>query len=131
MDHKYKSLLQNIPTRHLINEVQSGRIRFQLENFKRLELFNYFIIGELSTIKSALDAGDGLGYFDRKFAWHTISLVRVRHFFYANALFILSKNLLRQREFVFFTRATLFDPTLLKCSKPCPNLHSFPIPVAV
>ncbi|GLH09406.1 Chemosensory protein [Gryllus bimaculatus] len=74
MDHKYKSLLQNIPTRHLINEVQSGRIRYQLENFKRLELFNYFIIGDLKTIKTALDAGDGLESFDRKFAWHTISL---------------------------------------------------------
>lgn len=74
MDHKYKSLLQNIPTRHVISAVEDSRsIKKQLTRMRDLDVVNFFILGRLSTIKVVLDAANINKYFGRKFAWHAIT----------------------------------------------------------
>ncbi|XP_063241815.1 ionotropic receptor 25a [Bacillus rossius redtenbacheri] len=75
MDHKYKSLLQNMPTRHVI--VKAGEnlgIKEQLAKLRGLDLFNFFVIGRLSTIKTVLDFANINKFFATHFAWHAITL---------------------------------------------------------
>ncbi|XP_050348568.1 ionotropic receptor 25a isoform X2 [Nymphalis io] len=77
MDHKYKSLLQNIPTRHVITPVKSfskDEIKTQLRSLRELDIVNFFIIGSLRTIKNVLDAANENQYFGRKTAWFALSL---------------------------------------------------------
>ncbi|XP_056631910.1 ionotropic receptor 25a [Diorhabda sublineata] len=74
MDHKYKSLLQNVATRHIITPIKNGNeVVDQLSQLRKLDLLNYFILGSLTNIKRVLDAADSLNYFNRKFAWHAIT----------------------------------------------------------
>ncbi|KAL1116158.1 hypothetical protein AAG570_005653 [Ranatra chinensis] len=74
MDHKYKSLLLNIPTRHIISPIEGDKgVKQQLTKFRDLDIFNYFILGRLSTIKIVLDSANMNKYFGRKFAWHAIT----------------------------------------------------------
>ena len=75
MDHKYKSLLQNIPTRHMIVKADLKSSKSQLEKLRSRDIFNYFIVGRLTTIKKVLSAAEMNKYFDRQFAWHGITLV--------------------------------------------------------
>jgi ionotropic glutamate receptor len=75
IDHKYKSLLQNIPTRHMIVKVSQENGAGQLANLRGKDIFNYFIIGRLSTIKQVLDSAEENGYFQRQFAWYGITAV--------------------------------------------------------
>jgi len=77
MDHKYKSLLQNIPTRHLITAVDEKELKKQLTKMKDLDVVNFFILGRLQTLKNVLDAATALKYFNKKFAWFTITQVRM------------------------------------------------------
>ncbi|XP_021939210.1 ionotropic receptor 25a isoform X4 [Zootermopsis nevadensis] len=74
MNHKYKSLLQNLPTRHMIVEADEGNGEAQLKRLRERDIFNYFILGRLSTIVSVLDSAEKCGFFDRQFAWHGITL---------------------------------------------------------
>ncbi|KAL0830384.1 hypothetical protein ABMA28_002566 [Loxostege sticticalis] len=77
MDHKYKSLLQNIPTRHVITPVKSynkDEIKTQLRSLRELDIVNFFVVGSLRTIKNVLDAADENQYFGRKTAWFALSL---------------------------------------------------------
>nr|QZH55075.1 ionotropic receptor 25a [Achelura yunnanensis] len=77
MDHKYKSLLQNIPTRHVITPVKSynkDEIKAQLRSLRELDIVNFFIVGNLRTIKNVLEAADENQYFGRKTAWFALSL---------------------------------------------------------
>ncbi|CAH0399704.1 unnamed protein product [Chilo suppressalis] len=77
MDHKYKSLLQNIPTRHVITPVKSfnkDEIKTQLRSLRELDIVNFFVVGSLRTIKNVLDAADDNQYFGRKTAWFALSL---------------------------------------------------------
>nr|AXY87920.1 ionotropic receptor 25a.3 [Subpsaltria yangi] len=74
LEHKYKSLLQNIPTRHIIAEVEDVRsVKHQLTRFRDLDIVNYFILGRLSTIKTILDNANINKFFGKKFAWHAIT----------------------------------------------------------
>lgn len=61
MDHKYKSLLQNIQTRHVITAVADGESARadQIERLRNLDINNFFILGSLKTI------GQVLGKFKR------------------------------------------------------------------
>lgn len=73
MDHKYKSLLQNIPTRHVITAIGAPADRTQqIEKLRNLDINNFFILGSLTSIKSVLEAAKP-EYFDRNFAWHAIT----------------------------------------------------------
>lgn len=76
MDHKYKSLLQNIPTRHIIAQIEDvSTIQPQLTRFRDLDIVNYFVLGKLSTVKTLLDSANANKFFGRKFAWHIITQV--------------------------------------------------------
>lgn len=76
MDHKYKSLLQNIPTRHIIAQIEDGRsIQKQLTRFRDLDIVNYFVLAKLGTAKVLLDNASTNKFFGRKFAWHVITQV--------------------------------------------------------
>ena len=55
MDHKYKALLQNAATRHVITAIASERDRSdQIEKLRNLDINNFFILGTLQSIKSVL-----------------------------------------------------------------------------
>ncbi|XP_034234147.1 ionotropic receptor 25a isoform X1 [Thrips palmi] len=74
MDHKYKSLLQNVPTRHLIAAVEDVRnVKRQLTRLRELDIVNFFVLGRLATLKNVLDAANANKYFGRKFAWFAIT----------------------------------------------------------
>lgn len=75
MDHKYKSLLRNLPTRHIIVRVNETSIKEQLVRLRNLEIVNFFILGNITTIKNVLEMANINKYFDRKFAWHVITQV--------------------------------------------------------
>ncbi|KAE8742923.1 Ionotropic receptor 25a [Frankliniella occidentalis] len=74
MDHKYKSLLQNVPTRHLIAAVEEPRsLKRQLNRLRDLDIVNFFVLGRLNTLKNVLDAANANKFFGRKFAWFAIT----------------------------------------------------------
>jgi glutamate receptor, ionotropic, invertebrate len=55
VDHKYKALLQNIPTRHVITAIAADKDRAeQLVKLRNLDINNYFILGTLESIKKVL-----------------------------------------------------------------------------
>lgn len=55
MDHKYKALLQNIPTRHVITAIAAHTERAaQIEKLRNLDINNFFILGSLTSIKEVL-----------------------------------------------------------------------------
>ncbi|XP_008183092.2 ionotropic receptor 25a [Acyrthosiphon pisum] len=74
MDHKYKSLLQNIPTRHIIAAIDdTTSIKLHLTRFRDVDIVNFFVLGKLSIIKSVLDHANSNKLFGRKYAWHVIT----------------------------------------------------------
>jgi hypothetical protein len=75
MDHKYKSLLQNIPTRHMIVKADLKDGKAQLKRLRERDIFNYFILGRIATIKNVLDSAEENGFFERQFAWHGVTSV--------------------------------------------------------
>jgi glutamate receptor, ionotropic, invertebrate len=55
VDHKYKALLQNIPTRHVITAIaKDGDREEQLVKLRNLDINNYFILGTVESIKKVL-----------------------------------------------------------------------------
>lgn len=56
VDHKYKALLQNIPTRHVITAIAANdkERAEQLVKLRNLDINNYFILGTLESIKKVL-----------------------------------------------------------------------------
>ena len=56
VDHKYKALLQNIPTRHVITAIAQGdkERADQLTKLRNLDINNYFILGTLDSVKKVL-----------------------------------------------------------------------------
>lgn len=55
VDHKYKALLQNIPTRHVITAIANDKERAeQLVKLRNLDINNYFILGTVESISKVL-----------------------------------------------------------------------------
>lgn len=55
MDHKYKALLQNIPTRHVITAIAKPADRpQQITKLRNLDINNFFILGSLQSIRDVL-----------------------------------------------------------------------------
>lgn len=75
MDHKYKSLLLNVPTRHVINEAsqQVMEMRAQLPRLRDLDIVNYFILGDENTIDIALEAAEALNFTGKKYGWFLLT----------------------------------------------------------
>lgn len=82
MYHKYKSLLQNMPTRHLLTKVEKERsaIRKQIDRLVHVDIVNFFIAATPNEISSVLAESsdptmkDG-PYFSDEYAWYSMSLV--------------------------------------------------------
>ncbi|XP_032686225.1 ionotropic receptor 25a [Odontomachus brunneus] len=76
MDHKYKSLLLNVPTRHVINEIATSLdgIRIQLSALRDLDVVNYFMLGAGEAINMLLNCGEALSFIGAKYGWFIISL---------------------------------------------------------
>lgn len=76
MDHKYKSLLQNIPTRHIIAAIDdTTSIKLHLTRFRDVDIVNFFVLAKLSVVKSVLDHANSNKLFGKKYAWHVITQV--------------------------------------------------------
>lgn len=75
MDHKYKSLLQNMPTRHIIHVIDptDADVEKQLDRLVHVDIFNFFVISKPNNIVKVLNAAHRKGLFNRKYAWYTIS----------------------------------------------------------
>jgi hypothetical protein len=95
MGHKYKSLLQNIPARHIIAPI-SANIREQLERLREVDVNNFFVLGRLSSIKDVLEVANNADFFTRKFAWHALTQVR-GHQSIPNRTFSRENNFTGQR----------------------------------
>lgn len=55
MDHKFKSLLQNIATRHVITAIAKKEDRKeQIEKLRNLDINNFFIVGAIQSIQEVL-----------------------------------------------------------------------------
>lgn len=55
MDHKFKSLLQNIATRHVITAIAKKDDRKdQIEKLRNLDINNFFILGAVQSIQEVL-----------------------------------------------------------------------------
>ncbi|XP_012259587.2 ionotropic receptor 25a-like [Athalia rosae] len=76
MDHKYKSLLQNVPVRHVIVKAKEAgsQMTKQLSRLRNLDIVNFFVLGGSETLRAALDAAQALNFTGRKFAWHGLTL---------------------------------------------------------
>lgn len=73
MDHKYKALLQNIPTRHVITAIgKTNELSDQLDKLRNLDINNFFILGSLNSIKAVL----GKSY--------TVELIKIEYVNFGN-----------------------------------------------
>nr|XP_053649967.1 ionotropic receptor 25a-like [Cherax quadricarinatus] len=75
MEHKYKSLLQNLPCRHIMIMVEStdNKVRQQTKRLKDADIVNFFAVGSQKTISKVLDAATANDMFGRKYAWYALS----------------------------------------------------------
>jgi len=71
MDHQYKSLLLNMPVRHIINKVKTSDsdLKMQLSRLEQMDIKNYFILGSSETIKSVYMVANELKMYGEKYAW--------------------------------------------------------------
>jgi len=84
MYHKYKALLQNMPTRHLLTkkETNIAALRKQINRLVHVDIVNFFIAASPEEISEVLAAAsdptmeDG-PYFSDEFAWYSMSMVRL------------------------------------------------------
>jgi len=71
MDHQYKSLLLNMPVRHIINKVKttSMDLKKQLMRLEEMDIKNYFILGSSETLMNVYKAANELKMYGEKYAW--------------------------------------------------------------
>lgn len=76
MDHKYKSLLVNVPTRHVIVKAKNTKkhIDEQLTRIRSLDLVNFFILSNDKVLTSILDDAEAKNYTNKKYGWYGFSL---------------------------------------------------------
>lgn len=76
MNHKYKSLLLNVPTRHVINPLlsSSDEVKEQLMKLRDLDVVNYFLLGDGNSVNTLLEAGESLSFTGRKYGWFVVTL---------------------------------------------------------
>ncbi|XP_066596755.1 ionotropic receptor 25a [Prorops nasuta] len=76
MEHKYKSLFLNIPTRHMISRVGQTveDVKSQLSRFRDLDIVNFFVFGDKLTLSRSLEAAKYLNFTGRKYGWFALTL---------------------------------------------------------
>ncbi|XP_063876417.1 ionotropic receptor 25a-like isoform X2 [Scylla paramamosain] len=75
MDHKYKSLLLNLPCRHILTKAEQTEmdLRKQTKRLMDADIVNYFAVGTQKTISRILDAATANSMFGRKYSWYALS----------------------------------------------------------
>ncbi|KAK9293469.1 hypothetical protein QLX08_011592 [Tetragonisca angustula] len=75
MDHKYKSLLLNVATRHVINEIdlETAEMKAQLSTLRDLDIVNYFVLGDENVINAALEIAEASNFTGKKFGWFLLT----------------------------------------------------------
>ncbi|KAA0197271.1 Ionotropic receptor 25a [Hyalella azteca] len=75
MDHKYKSLLENLPCRHIITRAADtdAALRAQLTRLKEALLVYYFVVGSQDTIRKVLEAANAMQLFGKKYSWYAVT----------------------------------------------------------
>ena len=74
MELKYGTLLINIPTRHIIQKVHDD-IDSQLMKLTKIELTNFFVLGNQKTIDMVLSTASKLNIMGaNKYAWYVMTL---------------------------------------------------------
>jgi len=71
LNHKYRSLLLNLPVRHIIKPIETSMagLKKQLMRLETVDIHNYFILGSISSIKSVYEAATALKMYGEKYAW--------------------------------------------------------------
>ena len=79
MNYKYRSLLMNIPVRHLINKMKMDSMEQekQLKMMTDIDLNNIFLLGKKSMIEQYLKAANKLKMHGIKYSWFAMSKVRI------------------------------------------------------
>ncbi len=71
MDYKYRSLLLNVPTRHLLNRMKEGddNIKEHLKLMDRIDLNNIYLLGKPEKAAQYLSTASSLGFTGKKWSW--------------------------------------------------------------
>ena len=79
MNYKYRSLLMNIPVRHLINKMKMDSMEQekQLKMMTDIDLNNIFLLGKKSMIEQYLRVANKLKMHGIKYSWFAMSKVRI------------------------------------------------------
>ncbi|KAK9884539.1 hypothetical protein WA026_007380 [Henosepilachna vigintioctopunctata] len=73
MEHKYKSLFQNIATRNVITSLNEAILSVQIQQLMALDLVNFFILGRIKTLNTILNYASEIDILKKKYAWHFIT----------------------------------------------------------
>lgn len=76
MDHKYKSLLLNVPTRHVMVDIEETleKATDQITRLRDLDIVHFFILGNEETISMALEVAETMNYTGKFYSWYMITL---------------------------------------------------------
>ncbi|XP_014218148.1 ionotropic receptor 25a-like [Copidosoma floridanum] len=76
MDHKYKSLLLNVATRHVMVPAKAPGIALerQITMLRNLDIVNFFILGSDGLISAALQAVNKLDFVGNKYGMFAVSM---------------------------------------------------------
>jgi len=71
MDHHYKSLLLNMPVRHIINKLKtsSSDLKQQLIRLDTMKIKNFFILGSPDSLMKVYKTANELKFYGEKYAW--------------------------------------------------------------
>ena len=77
MDYKYRTLLQNVPVRHLINKMKNDPedIKKQLKRLVDVDLNNIFLLSSVKNAERYLDIANALNMNTKKTQWFFFSKV--------------------------------------------------------
>jgi ionotropic glutamate receptor len=77
MEYKYRSLLLNVPCRHLINKMRMGEqnVMEHLKLMTKIDLNNIFLLGSPENIARYLTVASSLGMIGKKYSWLALSKV--------------------------------------------------------
>nr|AHN49641.1 ionotropic glutamate receptor 25a [Caligus rogercresseyi] len=75
MHYKYRSLLQNIPVRHMIQKIRMGKneLKAQLLRMTEVDLNNYFVFGSVESIQRVVGLANELKLYGTKYSWFAIT----------------------------------------------------------
>lgn len=76
LNHKYRSLLLNVGTRHVIVDIEKNKeqAREQIIKLRELNIVHFFILGNQETICMALRIAESENYTGEFYSWYMITL---------------------------------------------------------